>query len=316
MRCIYLDQNASSNICSPTTEGKWAEISFLVKEGVKNKKLLIPISIEHYLETSTRTRGDALHHDNELRKLSFGWSMYPEPIISANLLVRKIRNIKLGKTVFLRKERMLSLAKNSVASNFSELRSIFKTTVTGAVSDVNQVRKHTRGGVKPKSKLRDDLVSTIKQRHAHHIVERLESLHDSGKFEPRIIELSGYKVPFWADTLCHILITSHKLSRKEAKKGAELLKSEGIDLIPSISIRASLEAMMAITDKRETDNDHLDIMRTSCALPLCDMVILDRGKAAHAREIGLDKKHDSVVFSARNDELSSIVRYLEHAVYG
>ncbi len=316
MRCIYLDQNASSNICASAPEGRWDEISHLMKEGVRRKRLLIPISIEHCLETSKRIREEALHHDNELRKLSFGWSVYPEPIISANLLARKIRNIKVGKTVFLRKSRSLPLAAPGVADDFLELRSIYKTTVSDAVGGVNLIRDHTRGGTRSSAKGRDSLVSVIKQRHAQYVIDRLELLHSSGTFKPRLIELGGFEIPFWADSLCHILTTSHRLSRAEAKKGARILEAEGIDAIPTISIRATLEAMMAITDKRETDNDHLDISRASCALPLSDMVILDRGKAAHVREIKLDQKYEAVVFAARNDELNGIVEYLESAVYG
>src|SRR4030042_1707244 len=113
MQCIYLDQFAVSNICDMPDE-IWAEISSLIKRGLQLKRIICPLSIEHLLETSGKPLDKAVKHDEEFQKLSFGWSFYPEPEISAHHIICRLRNIKKTKHHFIRKKKSKALAEGNI----------------------------------------------------------------------------------------------------------------------------------------------------------------------------------------------------------
>jgi hypothetical protein len=153
-------------------------------------------------------------------------------------------------------------------------------------------------------------VAFIKKKQADHLIKRMALLSTKGKYEPEPISLAGYSIPFWADTLCAVLTRKHKLTKAEALQLQIILEAEGIDSIPSISIRASLEAMLAHKQANESPNDHIDIMRIAGALPFVDLMLVDGPKASDIKELGLDIKFGTVVHSGKVKELEKLKDYL------
>ena len=94
------------------------------------------------------------------------------------------------------------------------------------------------------------------------------------------------------------------------------MRKEGIDAIPTLFIRASLEAMLAHKNAKETPNDQIDIMRMSVALPFADMVLTDRPRVHEIKELKLDKKFQTSVFSGSKPDLQEFATYLSEIVNG
>jgi hypothetical protein len=153
-------------------------------------------------------------------------------------------------------------------------------------------------------------VAIIKKKQADHLIGRMALLSQKGKYEPEPISVAGYSIPFWADTLCAVLTKKHRLTINEARLLQDILETEGIDSIPSISIRASLEAMLAHKQAKESPNDHIDIMRIAGALPFVDLMLIDGSKASDIRELGLNIKFGTEVYSGKFKELEKLKYHL------
>lgn len=303
MHCVYLDQFAASNICDQIPDYDWKDISELIRIGVERKKIICPTSIEHLVETSGKDIEGASRHDKEFRKLSFGWSFYPEPEIAAFHMICRLRKIKKTRHHFIRKVKGRPLSEQYVHKSIKELKTVFGEMINEVASPLETIRKVTREGPKGDMALRDSLVATIKKKQANHLIERMAVLSQKGTYKPESISLAGYSIPFWADTLCAVLTRKHRLSRKEARQLQVILEAEGIDSIPSISIRASLEAMLAYKQANESPNDHLDIIRIAGALPFVDLMLVDGSKASDIRELGLNIEFGTEIYSGKVKEL-------------
>ena len=314
MHCIYLDQFVVSHICDALPDENWHEISKLIREGVKLNKIICPTSIEHLIETSGKQINRASKQDDEFRKLSFGWSFYPEPNISAHHVICRLRSIKKTKHHYIRKVKGKSLADIEVHASFKGLKAIFDEMINDVAIPLKSIRQATRETPKGNKTSRDALVKIIKQKQAYHLIERMHTLSRNGKYEPKPIQLGGYSIPFWADTLCSILTKKHKMTSKEAFQLNNILEKEGIDTVPSISIRASLEAMLAYKQANEDSNDHIDIMRISGALPFADLMIVDGPKASDIRQLGLDTKYGTDIYSGKIGEIKKLRNHLSRIV--
>lgn len=310
MHCIYLDQFAVSNICDEIPDSKWKGISELIRRGVELKRIICPTSIEHLVETSGKKLESASKHDKEFQKFSFGWSFYPEPEITAYHIICRLRKIKKTKHHYVRKAKGKSLSEKNVHSSFRELKDVFGEMINDVTIPLNTIRKASRGAPKGDKASRDALVKIIKKKQSDHLIERMTSLSQLGKYEPKPVLLAGYSIPFWADTLCAVLTRKHKLTKSEALQLKRILEAEGIDSIPSISIRASLEAMLAHKQANESPNDHLDIMRIAGALPFADIMLVDGPKASDIRELGLDKKFGTAIYSGKIKDLDKLKNHL------
>jgi hypothetical protein len=123
--------------------------------------------------------------------------------------------------------------------------------------------------------------------------------------------LAGQAIPFWADALCSALVSKHHLTQPEALDAYHCLQHEGIDAVPSLSIRASLEAMKTYKGTNETPNDQVDIMRIASALPVADIMLIDGPRASDVRELGLDKEFQTTIYSGKKMELVRLREQLE-----
>lgn len=170
----------------------------------------------------------------------------------------------------------------------------------------NIIRKATRGGARGKKEFRDVIVQQIKNGYAQEIIKRMFWLGSQAKYVPRTVILAGHTILFWADVVCHLLVSKHRMTQQEAQAAFWILEKEGIDAIPSLSIRASLEAMLAYRGVIEISNDQMDILRIAGALPFADMMLIDGSKAHDVRELELDKKFQTNIYSGKTAELENL----------
>jgi hypothetical protein len=107
--------------------------------------------------------------------------------------------------------------------------------------------------------------------------------------------------------IIHQLITRHKIKKHETQKLVDHLIQFGFDNIPTLDIRSSLIAFIAVNNKKETVNDHVDIMKISSGLPISDIFLTDSQRKFEILELGLDKKYKTKVYSGINSDLEMLI---------
>lgn len=312
--CLYLDQFAVSRICVSSPPGEWKDISALIKQGVDTNKLICPTPFEQMIETTGLDRESAKSLDKESRKLSLGWSFFSELDVSAHYFICKVRNIQMSKRHFIHRIDQKFVDESNVYEELGKRNATFRRMIDDATTTVNIFRTAARGGVKGKKQSREILVEIIKDKYAGEMKERLYLLGTQGRYTPRTVTLAGQNILFWADALCSVLINKHSMTQQEAINAYNALQKEGIEAVPSLSIRASLEAMKAYKGANENPNDQVDIMRIASALPFADIMLIDGPKASEVRELGLDKKFGTTIYSGKRLELVNLEKELDNLI--
>ncbi len=122
------------------------------------------------------------------------------------------------------------------------------------------------------------------------------------------------KVLNWASKVVCELITKFRLTLVEGQKFCQSLNSDGLNFIPTLKIKAELEAMQFFRREKIEPRDQYDITRAACALPYADVFITDGGKASAIRELKLDVAYKTEVFSMKKSELSALTARLRAIV--
>lgn len=125
MTCVYLDQDACSRVCTPTSESHgWKEIQAAVDLLHIKRRVIIPNSLEHVLETSRRSF-HSLDHDKRLRTLSLGYSLLPDCDITAGEICALARSRKLRRSDYFSKRLIRSLAEQGVSLEAPRLNQVY-----------------------------------------------------------------------------------------------------------------------------------------------------------------------------------------------
>jgi hypothetical protein len=304
--CLYLDEFAASRVFAEVPAEGWEEIAALIKQGVSAGKFLCPYSVEQMIESSGLDRMSASFLDNETRKFSSGWCFYNEADISANYLICRVRQTKMQKHHFIHQDQQTRLGKSDVYEEIGKLNETFRQMIKEAAHSVNIIREAARNGSRGKKDTRDFLVKQIKNDYTEELQKRMFWLGYYGSYDPAPITLAGLDLLFWADEVSRILTGKHFMTQIEAQSAFWVLEKEGIDAVPSLSIRASLEAMIAYKGTIETPNDQMDILRIAGALPFADIMLIDGAKAHDVRELKLDKKFQTNIYSGKKKDLENL----------
>src|ERR1035438_8094750 len=152
---------------------------------------------------------------------------------------------------------------------------------------VNELNALTRDGRKASS---DILRFFIKRRTDNRVKKLLPEVLNSLKTGRVVLraEEDNDKVLNWASKVVYELITKHRLALAESQKLCRLLQTEGLNFIPTLKIKAELEAMQFFRREKIEPRDQYDITRAACALPYADIFITDGGKASAIKELKLD----------------------------
>jgi len=304
--CVYLDEFAASRIFAASPPAEWADIAVLIKQGINIGKLLCPYSIEQMAESSRMDKESAIFLDNESRNFSLGWCFLNEADISANYLISRVRKIEMQKNHFIHNKNLNRMDEPNIYEKLGERNETFRKMIKEGGASVNIIRTVTRSSPRRKKVYRDFLVNHIKNDYAEELKKRMFWLGTQTRYTPKPITLTGHDILFWADVISHLLVREHHMTQIEAQAAFWILEKEGIDAIPSLSIRASLEAMIVYKNSIEIHNDQMDILRIAGALPFADIMLIDGSKAHDVRELNLDKKFQTNIYSGKKKELENL----------
>src|SRR5437773_1636908 len=101
MYLVYLDQCILSRFLERPENEPWCDLREIILKGNASRRILCPTSLEHLIETSSLPDKDAIFLVRLMRKLSFGWSLSPEPALIARQIIAKLRNLPLSRGKFL-----------------------------------------------------------------------------------------------------------------------------------------------------------------------------------------------------------------------
>jgi len=299
--CIYLDQYVISNLID-SNEEIWTALKRLLIRGINSGKVIIPYSFEHLIETSQRSIEKAKAHDKFLFDLSQGIKISGEPLVTSRIIRNRIRKRRDSLTTYSETVTLEQMQTDADYKFYKKLKNEYDDKVEEATRMLNIFRNTDLGRFD--SSQQNESIQAIINRDANHLSDRLKSFGSKGFFQRRNVKFSDGEIPFWADVIIDSLISRHKITRKEALRGSELIKNNGLKIIPTVYIRSSIEGLMAVKQQKETVNDHVDITRLSTSLPFADIVFTDRAKQHDVLLLGLDKEYNTKIYSGAKDNLN------------
>ncbi len=178
---------------------------------------------------------------------------------------------------------------------------------------VNEFNALTRDGRKADGKMLQVLLKLSSDSYVKKLLAEVSNSLLKGRVVVRVEEHND-KFLNWASKVVYELITKHRLAFEEGQKLCQLLRSEGLDFIPTLKIKAELQAMQFFRREKIEPRDQYDITRAACALPYADIFITDGGKASAIRELKLDTAYETEVFSMKKSELPALTARLKEIV--
>ncbi|MFA6151999.1 MAG: hypothetical protein WC716_11805 [Chitinophagaceae bacterium] len=300
--CIYLDQFAVSNLYDGNPE--WGEISELLWEGVNRGKLVCPISFEHLLETSGKSIDNAIGQNEYFFTLSDGLCFKAEPYITAQLLISDVRKNNITQNTFLTSKLNKSFSYRDSMADFKDKMEKFGSMIGESTLGINELRKSVRPMQTTLSSPAEQIIKVHQSIIAGQIVERLDELIRGGIII-RGVKFSSLEVPHWIDLILDILMKINKMAANEAIKIRERIQKNGFEHISTLNVRTTLIGYSASKSKKETKNDHIDILRIATSIQVADIMFVDKAKKFELTETGLDKKYNTRLFSGTKDDLCS-----------
>lgn len=297
---IYLDQFAISNLVD---QEEWFELRDLLFHGVQEGLFLIPYNAEHIIETSVRTYEKAKAADELLFSLSRKFALDSEPMITAFFLLSAIRKIPIDHQIFSRIVQAPALEGNAL-SKYQFLNRTFREMVGEGTMLLNMVRS-VGNGKQADNQLLQIVLHEKRNQYLSDLLIRFKAFSLTGTYERQSVAFSMITIPYWADIIMDGLI-GNDLTQIEASEGVRLLSQLGLDIVPTIEIRASLEAVFSVKNQKETAADHLDILRLCVAVPFADVVVTDKSKVFDLQTLGFDKKFQTELFSGSAKEIKRL----------
>ncbi len=304
MHLTYLDQCVVSRFLQKPENDPWRDLRETILKGNANRRILCPTSLECMVETSSLPDADAVFLDALMRKLSFGWALSTEPLLVTQQIIGRLRNRPLSRAQFTYPGTLAQLRK---------LKAGLDQNNAWATQGVNEVNSWTRNGRKATINV---LRHFVKRNTDCYVKKLFAEVLNSLKIGRVVLraEEGNAKVLNWASKVVYELITKHRLALVEGQRLCQLLRSEGLDFIPTLKIKAELEAMQFFRREKIEPRDQYDITRAACALPYADIFITDGGKASAIRELKLDAAYKTEVFSMKKAELNALTTKLAEIV--
>ena len=303
--CIYLDQFVVSNLISDEDD-LWLEIKNLLEVSHANNKIFCPLSIEHILETAKKSLENAIEHDEYFRKLSDNYIFQNDPFLTSQLISSLIRKNKFTLNTFLKEASIKKM--NEFYSDINKNNEIFDQSIKYKTSSQNELRKIINS--KADKKTETILYNTIKKLQVETFSNRLSEYIKLEKIHIRPDNYGEHQFPNWIDQLLFQLTYKHKFKEKQFKLLLHEFQKNGFDRIPSLDIKSSLEAYIAVKNKQENTADHIDLMRISSCLFSTDIFFTDKKRKFEICELQLDKKYKTKVFSGTPSDLIEFKNYL------
>lgn len=309
---IYLDQFATSELFQNQRSEIWNEIFTLLELGYNRGSFFCPLSIEHFLETSSRIRSKAEVLHQRFVKLSGNSTFKSELMITSQLIISKIRGNNITQNTYLGKLD-LKYGLEATLDKMQETKSVFGFKIQEATQVSNELRKVMRSKKMSQSEY-DALLKAHQFLSISEFKSRLIDTMRDGFIKIRPVHFSSGSVSNWIDSIIYRLVVQHKLKKKEGESLIRLLEAKGFDLIPTLDIRTKLTAFNSVNQKKEIASDHIDIGRIAIGLPISEIFLTDRRRKNEIEQLGLDKKYSTKVFTGTYDDLTTLTKELERQV--
>jgi len=313
MHLVYLDQCVISRFLEKPQNEQWRDLREIVLKGNERRRLLCPTSLEHLIETSSLSDADAVFVDELMSRLSFGWALATESSLVSQQIINRLRIRRTSRAQFLQKRHLRSISYPGTLTKLREAKASLDQYNAWVMQGVNELNIWTRQTRKGSS----DMLRYFIKRKTDNLLKKLRTeVLNSLKTGQVVLraEEDNAKVLNWASKVVYELITKHRLAFTEGQRFCQLLGSEGLDFIPTLKIKADLEAVQFFRREKIEPRDQYDITRAACALPYADIFVTDGGKASAIRELKLDVACKAEVFSMRKSELDSLTAKLREVV--
>ena len=313
MHLVYLDQCVLSRFLDRPQNQQWHELRGLLMQGNANRKIMCPKSLEHLIETAMLPDDDAILLDELMGKLSFGWALTLEFSLVARQIINKLRNSKVCRADILQKGHLRPLTFPGTLAKMREIKAGVDQNNTWVTQGVNEVNALTRNGRRPDSNLLSYLVKRRTGASVGRLLREVATSLKTGRVVVRAEE-GNPEIVDWTSKVVYELIVKYRLSPAEGASLCKLLVDEALGFIPTLRIKAELEAIQFFRREKIEPGDQYDITRAACALPYADIFITDGGKANAIKELKLDVICGTEVFSMKNYDLPSLTARLRKIV--
>jgi hypothetical protein len=314
MFLLYLDQCAISRFLDDEKNEEWSEIRSLILRGNESRRLLCPASLEHMYETASLDDDRAIALDRLLRSLSFGWSLMPEPRLIARQVNSRLRQLTVTRNQFLQRKlwqhldnpgtlQALRHAKTGLDKHnawlmqgLNEFNEMLRKTRRHAPSNMQKLVRHRRSNL-----------------YVRAFIKEIDAVIGAGAI---IVKASEHhpQVADMPSLVVYALMHEHRIGPDDLLQFRELLRTEGLECIPLLHIKAELEAAQMLRGTEIKASDQYDDTRIASALPYADILITDGVKASAVRELKLDQKYNTMVLSVKRYDRQRLIAVLTEIV--
>lgn len=313
---VYLDQCAVSRFLVPIASPLWAEFREVLIDGVRKKSLICPNSLEHMVETSGLGDSRAFELNEILRELSDGFSVELEPQLIVRQLVSRLRTRNIADDQVFRQDLIKPMTAEALI-HLRQMRAGILDQNTAAMLILNEFNSL----VGPRKKwgnrrMLDWLIEhRSRQTYINPLITELRRLLSSG-FSVVTANKSDRRFADWSSLVVVSLTRSETLAADDVSQLIQFLEAEGIEFVPTLKIKALLEARQFFVAEKIEPRDQYDITRAACALPYADFYVTDGGKAAAIRELRLDQKFQTTVYSTRESDIRTAIKTISGLLNG
>jgi len=323
-KILYLDQFAVSKMYNAAPTSLWGQLRSVIMEKVNNGILSCPMPLEHLHETLGRSNIDengneSVEYSNKIAQqhrffceIANSTAFYGYEEIAATEIMMLLRQgkVKSIKSMYLHKAYYADIEILDIYTSghtFNQENRFYNQELFKDVNELREVIKNTDQKLcKPNKSL---ALKNLCKMQTWAYIDGLKELCRKGKVNVRGVQCGKFTVPNKVDLLLKLLCDK-KLDKRLAQKLIRELETHGFEKIPSMNIRSSLNAEMAINGKNQTPNDVIDIDRAAIGLCISDYFFADNEKKLAIEGCELDKKYQTKIYSAKKDSVSSLITEL------
>ncbi len=309
MLLLYLDQCVLSRFLATSENEKWRELCDVISRGSAERRFLCPMSLEHLVESSGLATREAVFLDDVIRKLSLGWSLLPEPKLIVKQIIGRLRRIPNKPEHFMQKGLWQPIANSATLTALKEMKEVLDQHNATTMRGANEINALIRNGRRPTPEMLRFGLRRRTDQYVKQLVAQLTVSMALGGVTIRA-KKGAASVKDWISVVLFHLVQDEKFSLLEAQELYDILMTEKLDFIPTLKIKAELEALQFYRRGNIKPADQYDITRSACALPYADIFVTDGAKASAIRDLRLDTIFNTEVFSLRKRELPSLVTRL------
>lgn len=304
-KILYLDQFAASNMSA--NKGIWSTAKELVETAVCKGKIICPIPMEHYVETSGRSIYNAIEHHDWFKSVSGRKQFFPWEIIVANEIMNwtKRRINKRYTPNYLTSLRNdIDFTCEEAFNIMNEARLKYHELVNQEKKNLNEIRNYIR--TKGQKHNHDHLlIKALNNITCQNFAKEFKATAYGKKYPSSIMEIGHKKEERIAYLLCLKHFTCY-----DFMSIANDIINFGFEHIPSLNIYYKMKFYFSLENIEEKANDDIDIERISSGLYLSDIMFVDYKQKIAIEKLGLDKKYNTIIYSAKQDDIKLFVEYM------